>query len=67
MDHCYHFTGQASAHGFGGSEQKQCCWCGKIVNIAWEIQSHEIEGHGPYAREKSRVYGELKIEVCEDR
>jgi hypothetical protein len=54
--HCDHFTGTGTSHGHGGSDDVQCCYCGRVKARRWEIRSEQILGHGPHAREKIKVY-----------
>jgi hypothetical protein len=54
--HCDHKTGSSTSHGWGGGDLMECCYCGRPLVYRWEIQSHQLEGHGERFKQKTKVY-----------
>ena len=67
ITHCFHKTGMGTTHGFGGSEQHCCCWCGKFVSFGWEIEQRTLLGHGPNFKRKYKAELPIPDEECEGR
>lgn len=66
--HCWHATGLGVSWGTlgGGSDDFQCCFCGRVEAVERKITSKRVRGHGAHHTYQQTEY-DLPGGLCSAR